>query len=285
MKTELNEIKIEELFSASNIDKAKKAINIVLKVQDKLTVLGEKEESNALKIKKVGTTLTVAILQKVQGGKFPTDFTSEDWEEILEQVFEYGVEADGTIYSAYVFMLYAWFIDTSVEKMSGRLSVAKQVAITSLSDEIKTKTEQLKNNEISEVEYIDDCLWICLEAMIKLISGTIDTALGFDREQVAEAAMILAFEYGRFVLYKREDALLTKYLENQKILDVELAMRYEEYCKQLEQEANVFNECIETAFTSDIRSALKNSAQLALAAGVDESEVLKTVQDVDDYFS
>ena len=277
-------IKVEDLLDPSNIEKFKKAMTIVQKVQGNIAALKGNENSDKTNIIKTGTTLTVAILQKVEKGQFPTDFTLDDWEEVVDHVSEYAVDADETTYSAYVFMFYSWFINKSLERIEYSISEEKQAAILQLSDEIKAKTKQLANEEIKEVDYIDECLWICLEAMIKLLSGTIDAALGFDKNQVVEAAMMLGMEYGRFFLYKREHDLVTEYLKNQEILDVELAMQYDQYIADLNAQAAQFETFIDIAFEPGFGEILINSVNLARAAGVEESEILKTTQDVDDYF-
>ena len=277
-------IKVEDLLDPSNIEKFKKAMTIVQKVQGNIAALKGNENSDKTNIIKTGTTLTVAILQKVEKGQFPTDFTLDDWEEVVDHVSEYAVDADETTYSAYVFMFYSWFINKSLERIEYSISEEKQAAILQLSDEIKAKTKQLANEEIKEVDYIDECLWICLEAMIKLLSGTIDAALGFDKNQVVEAAMMLGMEYGRFFLYKRENDLVTEQLKNQEILDVELAMQYDQYIADLNAQAAQFETFIDIAFEPGFGEILINSVNLARAAGVEESEILKTTQDVDDYF-
>lgn len=277
-------ITIEDLLSTSSINKLKGAIEVIQKAQNNIAALKNKDNSDSMKILKVGTTLTIAILNKVQEGKLPTDFSKEDWDYVVDYISEYAIEIEDDKYSAYVFMLYSWFIEASVAQIAVSLSEEKQGAILALSDELKTKTELLSKEEITEVSYIEDCLWISLEAMIKLISGTIDVALGFDKNQVVEAAMMLGMEYGRFVLYKREHDLVTEYLNNQKMLDVELAMQYDEYIEELNAQAAQFESFINSAFDGNLGERLKNSVDLARAAGVDESEILKTTQDIDDYF-
>ena len=277
-------ITIENLIDPSAVNKLKGAIEVIQKAQNNIAALKNKDNSDSMIILKVGTTLTIAFLNKVKEGKLPTDFSKEDWEYVIDYISEYAIEAEDDKYSAYVFMLYAWFIEESVAQIAVSLSEEKQGAILALSDKLKTKTELFSKEEITEVSYIEDCLWISLEAMIKLISGTIDVALGFDKNQVVEAAMMLGMEYGRFVLYKKEHELVTEYLNNQKMLDVELAMRYDEYIEELNVQAAQFESFINSAFDGDLGDRLKTSVDLARAAGVDESEILKSTQDIDDYF-
>lgn len=285
MMVDLNKlIKVQDLLDPSNINKLKSALTVIQKVQNNIAALQENDSPNKKNILKVGTTLTVAILKKVQSGKLPTDFSVEDWEDIVDHVSDYGVKEDETKYSAYVFMLYAWFIEGSVAQISYKLSNEKQAAILSLAEQIKARTVQLGDEEISEVDYIEGCLWICLEAMIKLLSGTIDSAIGFDKNQVVEAAAVLGMEYARYVLYKKEHELLTEYLDNQKKFDAELTAEYEEFIKELNEQTAQFEILIDKAFDQNFGELLINSVNLARAAGVDESEILKTTEDIDAFF-
>lgn len=277
-------IRIDNLLDPSNIEKLRKAMEVIQKAQNNIAALKSNDTPDKRNVLKVGTTLTVAIMKKIQSGKFPTDFTADDWNDVIDYVSDVAVKADETTYSAYVFMLYSQFIEASVWQMSEKLSDEKQSAILELSNDLKSRTEQLANEELGEVDYIEGCLWTCLEAMIKLLSGTIDAALGFDKNPVVEAAMMLGMEYGRFVLYKRECDLVTEYLENQKILDVELAMQYDKYMADLNAQAAQFESFISIAFDSDFGEILMNSVKLARVAGVEESEILKNTQDIDDFF-
>ena len=45
-----------------------------------------------------------------------------------------------------------------------------------------------------------------------------------------------------------------------------------------------FSICIENAFVENFRECYMNSIQLALSVGVNENEILKTTEDIDDFF-
>ena len=47
-----------------------------------------------------------------------------------------------------------------------------KLSIRNLADEIQTKTGLLESEQIAEAVYIEDRLWISLEAMIKLLAAT-----------------------------------------------------------------------------------------------------------------
>ena len=59
---------IEELLDPTNIEKFKKAMSVIQKVQANIALLKGNGESDKTNIIKAGTTLTAAILQKVEKG-------------------------------------------------------------------------------------------------------------------------------------------------------------------------------------------------------------------------
>ena len=139
-------------------------------------------------------------------------------------------------YSVFIFTLYAKYIDVSSDwlmgkAMDGSVSTAMSEPasrIKELSASIRFNTEQLQCGELSEVDYIEGCMWISLEAMIKLLACSLTPKIGPEFAYLTQAVAQLAFEYGRLVLLTREQKLLELYIENQYILDEKLQTEYEE---------------------------------------------------------
>ena len=102
--------------------------------------------------------------------------------------------------------------------------------------------------------------------------------------ELVQAVTQLAFEYGRYVLFAKELAILTRYIGNQYALDEQLRADYEAYLAEANEHAERFQKLIDEAFTTDLHEALVQSAALAREAGVREEEVLMTVEDVDAFF-
>lgn len=277
-------MKIEEFINDSSIEKIKSSLDLIEKVQNSLVDLYNDEEHNRRKAIKTGTTLTIAVMKKKAKGVIPSEYTKQDWEEILDYISDITVRADGSEYSIYVFDLYGAYIRYSSEVLAVRISDEKAEQISGLADELDNNKERFRNDDITETKYIEENLWICLEAMIKLMAATIDASLGLQKEQLFEAVTAFAFEYGRLTFYKREQALLDEYLEKQKILDVELAMKYEAYMEELNESASQVEVLIENAFDPGMRDSLKNSAMLARTAGVDENEIFKSTDEIDAFF-
>ena len=73
-------------------------------------------------------------------------------------------------------------------------------------------------------------------------------------------------------------------MEAQQRLDEELEAKYDSFIKELEKQTEQFYTMIENAFASDFREAFINSIKLARKAGVAESEILTTSDDIDSFF-
>ena len=61
-------------------------------------------------------------------------------------------------------------------------------------------------------------------------------------------------------------------------------MQFDKYMEELNAQAAEFQSFIDSAFDTDLRGRLRGSVELARAAGVEEDEILKTIEDVDDFF-
>ena len=275
---------LELLKNTKAADELKRAFDIVEKVQTSLAAAMDKSDEEQLTKIKIGTILSFSVLKKIISGTAPKDFSKKDWHDIASEVNEYAICVDDKEYTVFVFDLYANYIDSSLVTIQNRISGKSADMISALSAELRDKSLQFKSEEITETAYIENRLWICLDAMIKLLSAILGSKFGTEAEVLTVAVSTFAFEFGRFTLLKQEQELLGCYLERQHQLDDELQAEYDEYIAELNARATKFENLVHDAFSGDIGSRLKNSADLALEAGVCEDDVLKSVDDIDDFF-
>lgn len=261
-----------------------KAVEIYTKVQNAIFAITDDESGESVSKLRVGTVMAFAVVNKLAEGKSPKNFTEEDWKEIAEEVLDKGVILDGRDYSKLVFLTYADYIDASAAKFKILLSDQIAADIRMLAEELRIRSRELEEDQITEVNYTEACLWISLEAMIKLLSATLGAAGGRELSQLTQAMVAFAFEYGRLALWRKEDVVLTEYLENQHMLDEELAENYRMYLDEIQAYSERFDRLVESAFDPDLRNRLMHSAALAEAAGVKDSEILKNIDDVDTFF-
>ena len=280
----LQEMAIEELLNSQAGEKIQQAMKTIAAVQKNLFALAESEDSAGLNLLKIGTVFQIFLIDTLASKKDPEKIDSDEWRTIAQNVSEYAVLEEDQCYSEFVFGLYADYIDLSAKSTSKVISKETYASIKSISTEIRCKTAQLRNEEITETVYVEECLWLSLEAMIKLLSSSLTTLIGKEYSQLAQAVSQLAFEYGRYVLSAKEQAILSAYIENLYVLDNQLQKQYDAFCADVREQAEQFKKLVDDAFSPDIHNALIQSAALARAAGVKEEELLTSIEDVDAFF-
>lgn len=284
LKQQVAQFALEQLMKTPAGEKLQQALQMIQTMQEHLAALSAKEEAPSVTGAKAATVLTLAVLKKIASGKTPSSFNKEDWEELGHAVSEYAILLDGEQYSIFIFQLYEKYIRFSAE-MIARLAPPETVkAIMSLADELHSKEILFRNGQLSEVAYTEDCLWISLEAMIKLIASAASMFCGQQAAEFAQALTSCAFEYGRLMLYRKEQELFAQFIESQNRLDEELEKQYAEYLSELGAQSKQFYALIDHAFDPDFRTAFLHSILLAEAAGVKESEILSSTEDIDSFF-
>lgn len=279
-----NSMSIEKRAAFSPFQALAKSMETIETVQHHLIALSESDDSNEMTLLKIGTVFQIFLIDNLASGKKVKEMTEEDWKSIAGKVSQYAIMEDGSKYSEFVFTLYADYIDVSANALSKFATQESLDRIKALSETIRQNTDGLRNGQISESEYVEKCLWLSLEAMIKLIACSLTPLIGPDFANMTEAASQLAFEYGRAVLYSKEQAILQEYIENQHILDERLKKEYEEYQAELQENANRFQNLLEKAFSSDIHESLVQSAELARETGVSKEKLMTTVEEIDAFF-
>ncbi len=275
---------IEALLASPAGEKLKQIMNTICSVQRNLSALANSEDSAQLNLLKIGTVFQIFLVDALASGKSPKELTKDDWLDIAKKVSQHAILEEDQRYSAFVFTLYANYIDISAESIRGIAPKESIDSIKDLASAIRDNGEKLQSNQISESAYVESCLWLSLEAMIKLLSSSLTPIIGVEYTQLAQAVSQLAFEYGRYVLYAKEQAILEAYIQNQHVLDERLQAQYESFLAEIQENARRFQSLLDNAFSPDLPNLLMRSAELARAAGVPEGEMLKSVDDVDAFF-
>ena len=280
----LKDLALDQLMKSPVGDKLQQAMHIFQNVQNHYFALSEKQDEMGMTGMKVVTILSFAILRKIADGKMPSELDGQDWKEIAAVVSEFAILSDDQQYSVFIFSLYEQYIRHSVIQIADVIPEKTAQAINAIADELHFKATALSSGHISEVTYIEDCLWISLEAMIKLLACT--AALSKDERltDFAQALASYAFEYGRLMLYRRALEIVNQFIESQYQLDSELEEKYAAYLADLQKESEQFYMLVDNAFAPDFRDAFLHSILLAKAAGVKEEEILTSAEDIDSFF-
>lgn len=280
----LKDLALEHLMKSSLGDQLQHAMHIFDKVQTHYFALAEKHDEMGMTGIKAVTVLTFAILRKIANGKLPSQLDGQDWKEIAAVVDQYAVLTDDQQYSVFIFSLYERYIRHSVMQIEEIISEETATVINRLADELHGKADALSEGYISEVTYIEDCLWISLEAMLKLLASTAALCNDPRIADFTQALTSYAFEYGRLMLYSRELEIVQQFIESQYQLDAELEQKYAAYLEDLQKESQQFFALVDNAFAPNFRDAFLHSIFLAKTVGVKEEEILASAEDIDSFF-
>ena len=276
---------IDKLMDSPLGEKLDAAITEIERIQQLLAKADIKKDEKELNKAKTATIAVFAILKKIAAGKKIPDFSEADWKDIVHNISEYVLLLPDDAYSAFVFRMYESYIRCSVDIIQAFASEEACEKILKLEDELRSNTKLFHNGSIDEIRYTEDCLWISLEAMFKLLSAT--CAPLFKGEMVSELSAALAdfvFSYGRLMLYRREQEIVSAYIEAQYVLDAELEEKYKCYLADLDKQTARCCSLIEQAFSANYREAFLKSMMLAQVTGVEESQTLKNMKEIDDFF-
>ena len=278
---------LDLLLSDDASEKLHHMLDTITMVQQGAYNLAVSEDDGKMKLLRIGSVFQIFLIDTLASGKKPSDLTKEDWAAISAKVGRYAVLEDGQSYSIFVFTLYADYIALSVEKLRTApiaIDEKRAASIMEIADSIRHNSQELEEGNITEVAYVEACLWLSLEGMMKLLASWITAPFAKEYATLVQSAAQLAFEYGRYVLFSKEQALLARYIANQHELDEQLEKDYAEYLQQVQLQAAHFQELLDGAFSTDLHESLLQSAALAREAGVREEELLSSVEDIDAFF-
>ena len=280
----IKNISIETLQGTSIYDRLKEDLESIRKYQEAVCVLVNNPDESNLNILRIGTILSFSVIGKIIQGKNPREFSKEDWKDVADNIADYGIKMDGQRYTEFVFNLFALYIDYSVDLHKETISDSSMAEIKGLAAEIRENTDKLENGTVTEPNYVDDCLWISFEAMIKLLAAYKTRGLCKEYAGFIQAVADISIQYGRYKLYQHELGIVNEFLKGQNQLDKQLEHQYKEYLDNLQSESDQFKTLIDNAFNEDFRNILKNSVSLAVKAGVDEEKILDSRERIDAYF-
>ncbi len=275
---------IDMLLSSPVGEKLRKTLNVITDAQARLAAILDAEGGGKLALIRTGSVVTLFLIDTLASGKKAKEFTKEDWDYIAKQILQYAIPKEEQRSTVFVFTCYADYIDISAACLPDAVREERREEIRALALSIREQTGKLEEGEITEPDYVEACLWLALEAMVKLLSSLLVLVTGEEFAELGQAAAQLAFEYGRYVLYAKEQAILAAYLDHQRVLDEQLQQEYEAFLSEVQAYSDNFRMLLNEAFTPGIRGALEGSAALARAAGVSEEELLLDLDDVDSFF-
>lgn len=145
----------------------------------------------------------------------------------------------------------------------------------------------LRRGEIDELEFIENAELVSLEAAVSALSSFVGQSLNpvpVLGAVIGNTVGIVMYTAVSTSLSKREAALIELHLDEQRVLDAQLAAEYQGLIVQLEASMSDYLVVLERAFAPEVEVALLGSVELALELGVASEEVLDSEEKVLTYF-
>lgn len=221
------------------------------------------------------TAFVMAVIAKRRTGKKLGEFNSDDWREITGETsigFTRGGVRGLSIYTLTNFTA---------------TSAAAAGAIVTAAFGIAEQANKLRNGEIDEQEFLENAEFVSLEAAVSALSSFIGQAaipVPVIGAVIGNTVGVLMYHAVSSSLSKREAKLIERYLEEQRILDEQLADDYQEVINRLDTMMSDYIDALGRAFSPDVEVALLGSIELALELGVTSDEVLDTEEKMVNYF-
>lgn len=222
-----------------------------------------------------GTTLVLAIVAKRRQGTKLKDFSTEDWQEIASETGLGTVKGGVRGFSIY---LLTNFTATSAAVASSIVTAAFGIA---------EQANRLRRGEIGEREFLENAELVSLDAAVSALSSFVGQAM----IPIPVLGAVIGNTVGTIMyrsvsssLSKREAALIEQYLEEQRLLDEDLAAQYQNLIDELAASMSLYVEVLDRAFSPIVQIALEGSVELALALNVPADEVLDSAEKARSYF-
>lgn len=222
-----------------------------------------------------GTVFVLAVVAKKRQGTQLREFSQQDWLDIAgETGLNFG---KGGIRGSSIYAL-TNFTATSA-------AVASSIVTASFG--IAEQANKLRRGEIDELEFIENAELLSLEAAVSALSSFVGQALipvPVLGAVIGNTVGIIMYRTVASSLSKQEAELIERYLDEQRVLDEQLAAEYQELIQKLDEGMSDYLGLLERAFSPDMQVALLGSAELARRFGVPAGEILDSDEKIQAYF-
>ena len=153
---------------------------------------------------------------------------------------------------------------------------------------IVAQASRLNKKEISGEDFLINSQAICLESAVSAIASVLgEVAIPIPVLGAVVGNTVGMFMYGLAKEYmsNKEQELVAGFKTSMEQLNQILDIRYQKLIQRLRDELEKFTSLLDWAFDPDVNKAFAGSVQLAKFAGVSESKILKSMDDIDIFFT
>lgn len=211
----------------------------------------------------------------MKSGKSIKDFTADDWSEICKKsglgTFKGGVRG----ISIYALTNYS------------ATPAAVANALVTVSFGIAQQAYLLKEGKITQEDFLRNSEELCVDVSVSALSsfiGQVVIPVPVVGAVIGNTIGSLIYQTAKESLKKQDKRLIESYIREIKALSRSLDAQYKQSVEQINFAMKEYFSILEDAFSIDCVQAFDGSIQLARYIGVSEDGILKTVEDIDDYF-
>ena len=215
------------------------------------------------------------VAEKLKAGKKITEFTEDDWKDV--GISTAKGTGTGALRGAVIYGM-TNFTATPAAVASALVTAT----VGTLSQAYKYKVGQ-----IGEEDFLINSQVLTLEVSVSAISSV----LGQVAIPIPVLGAVIGNAMGSF-LYgivkdncdKEEQRIISDYNKFMASLTQYLDERYKRLVALLNEEFKKFSSIVEFAFDEDVNKAFTSSIQLAEYTGVDDKKILRSKNDIDNFF-
>lgn len=222
-----------------------------------------------------GFTFCLEIHKKRKEGKQFADFTSEDWKEIGLETGKSGIK--GSVRGGVVYAL------TNYTKTPANVASAYVTAAFGVTAQLYAYSRK----EISSEELLLNCEAVCMDATVSAVSSLIGQTLipvPVLGSVIGNVVGQFVYEIGKEFATGEQQKVFDNYRKELKEFESKLSREHQDFINKMQMIIEEFESLEKLSFDKDVNIAFNNSVKFALSVGVCEEKILKTEQEVYDYF-
>lgn len=222
-----------------------------------------------------GVTFTLTIINKIKQRESIKNLTSDDWSDILKET---GI---GTVKGG--------VRGISIYAMTNFTATPAAVAssIVTASFGIANQAYLLKSGKITQEEFILNSEVLCVDVSVSALSSLIGQAvipIPVIGAVIGNTIGNLIYQTSKEYFKMSDKKRIESYLHDIDVLVNNLDKQYQAYVEHLNKLLKEYFSILDMAFAVDCKQSFQGSIQLARFVGVNESEILKSIDEIDDYF-
>lgn len=223
-----------------------------------------------------GTAFITGIIKKKRLGKTISEFTKDDWLEISRDSGIGAIKGGTRGITIYALTNYT----------ATPAAVASSLCTASFG--IAEEAYKFRKKLITKEEFLLNSQILCVDVSVSALSSILGHAvipIPILGAVIGNTIGTFLYEIAKDNLTMKEKLLIADYLKEIQEYSCFLDNEFELYNHQLQREIKNYYKLLGKAFSPDYNIAFQGSIELAVSCGVDEVDILKNEEEIDNYFT